>query len=159
MWRRHNQAVQTALDHKHARNEGQVDSPKSARFCARNKRVLSYSKVEYTTRAWLLNLRSKFLTFPAGFRQQFVKGSKLDVSSINLGLSDSESFNLGTYLAQIHQIKIDEPLTPSTVCQSNTEDIYNHLSLSKVKWVLHCSLGDGNPPPSRLKKTLIMEMS
>ena len=26
MWRRHNQAVQTALDHKHARNEGQAES-------------------------------------------------------------------------------------------------------------------------------------
>lgn len=65
---------------------------------------------------------------------------------------------LGQHLAQIHQIKIEQPLTASTACHSNTAKVYDHLTMSTATWVLNCAISDGNPPPGSFFDKVMAEV-
>ena len=50
---------------------------------------------------------------------------------------------MGQKLAKIHMLKIDG-LTSSNQCSKNTNQIYNHLTMSATEWLFRCAIYDGN---------------
>merc|ERR1711935_1316363 len=87
-----------------------------------------------------------------GFRQEMVRGPP------GSGLSDLEHYELGTYLARVHQLQIGYTLKKSTLCQSNTRQMYEHLTMGTVYWVGHCAVTDANGPPgeAQFKRVLAL---
>ena len=73
--------------------------------------------------------------YSVGFRQEkLIKSGKLSLE---------DYFEIGQKLAKIHMLKIDGLKSPNR-CSRNTDQIYNHLKMRTIEWVVRCAFYDGN---------------
>ena len=73
--------------------------------------------------------------YSVGFRQEkLIKSGKLLLE---------DYFEIGQKLAKIHMLKIDGLKSPNR-CSRNTDQIYNHLKMRTIEWVVRCAFYDGN---------------